>query len=184
MSVAYSSSIPTAIVAIGLVVNDLLTNTFSGLFSILGCLMVIPLSKVPLTGQGVEQQQRVGLLSGVYLLAYFITLTSNIPPDSNFPIILIIAMVSGFIYTVYFWMLACQEHDVNPKQAIGTFTLVMLIAGGVGYGWATLARRIGLNFFPDKSGKSKNVKCTRPATQAFKCTIYKNGKPIADLPTN
>lgn len=57
---------------------------------------------------------------------------------------------------------------------------MIVIASLLGFIVSLIANTIKENMFkPNKSGST--VRCSRPATQAFKCTVYKNGKPVEDV---
>ena len=187
-------SLAPGFVTVGLIFQSILTNTWDG---------ILP-STLPIVGLGLiaiyKADQNAHAIASVisicislYYLTYFISLVSGIPHDSNFPIILIIFLSILLVIVVGYGYFPDVDEKMkiteiirthigsSVAEGVGAALAILTIPCGLGYGLAQLARKFGLNFFPDKDGKSKNVKCTRPATQAFKCTVYKNGKPVGDI---
>ena len=180
-------SLAPSFVTVGLIFQSILTNTWDGILP-----SVLPIGGLGLIAinQNDEMASVIAICISLYYLTYFISLVSGIPHDSIFPIILIIFLSILLVIVVGYGYYFAGSHDMKiitiiskptPGWAVGAALAILTIPCGLGYGLAQLARKFGLNFFPDKDGKSKNVKCTRPATQAFKCTVYKNGKPVGDI---
>lgn len=179
-------SLAPGFVTTGLIFQSILTNTWDGILPstlpIVGLIAIYKINKKKVTSV-------VSICISLYYLTYFISLVSGIPHDSNFPIILIIFLSILLVIAIGYGYIK-SDGDMKITEIIsgmgrvpgvGAVLAILTIPCGLGYGLAQLARKLGLNFFPDKDGKSKNVKCTRPATQAFKCTVYKNGKPVGDI---
>lgn len=160
------------IITTGLIFQSIFTNSFDGLFA-----LVIPIIA---TGIGVgvniiQEDEFVNNVIGViaigislYYFTYFISLVSRIPRDINVPIILIILLSFLLAFVIAFAIIVSDK--IKFLVTLG----ILFVSCGLGYGWAQLARKLGLNFFPDKDGKRKNVKCSRRGTQPFTCSVFNN----------
>lgn len=187
-------SLAPGFVTLGLIFHSILTNTWDG---ILPSTLPVVVGLIVLFNSSYWDDDKLNRVASViaicislYYLTYFISLVSGIPHDSNFPIILIIFLSIMLVFTIGYGFSNGETVPINTIindyfktswGVVGAALAILTIPCGLGYGLAQLARKFGLNSFPDKDGKSKNVKCTRPATQAFKCTVYKNGKPVGDI---
>lgn len=107
---------------------------------------------------------------------------ANLPHDSHFPLglsIFIGIIATGF--SIYNFKLINNERA--PTKLVLFQTGGLIIAAALGFAVSAIAKAKKENMFkPNKSGST--VRCSRPATQAFKCTVYKNGKPVEDVAIN
>ena len=107
---------------------------------------------------------------------------ANLPHDSHFPLglsIFIGIIATGFSIHNFIAFRASFRNTKLLLLQIGG----LIIAAALGFAVSAIAKAKKENMFkPNQSGST--VRCSRPATQAFKCTVYKNGKPIEDVAIN
>jgi len=128
----------------------------------------------------------VGFMS--FVLMYLCLPLKNLPRDTEFPLLMVFVMVILTICSIFVSFVSFDTigAGMDVYKSIGAH----ILAVGVGLGWGAAWYGIvkgkkdnpsGRTYFSANSADS--VKCSRPSTQAFKCTVYKDGKPVGDINT-
>ena len=113
-----------------------------------------------------------------FALMYLCLPLRNMPKDSDFPLLMVFVLI-----------LLTLSSIITSVKLLGFpgIHLVSIILGMLwGTAWYTIVKGkkehpSGNTYFSANS--SNTAKCSRPSTQAFKCTVYKNGKPVGDINT-
>ena len=113
-----------------------------------------------------------------FALMYLCLPLRNMPKDSDFPLLMVFVLV-----------LLTLSSIITSVKLLG-YPVIHLVSIILGLLWGTAWYAIvkgkkehpsGDTYFSANS--SNTAKCSRPSTQAFKCTVYKNGKPVGDINT-
>lgn len=113
-----------------------------------------------------------------FALMYLCLPLRNMPKDADFPLLMVFVLV-----------LLTLSSIITSVKLIGSpgIHLLSVILGMLwGAAWYAIVKGkkdhpSGDTYFSANS--SNTAKCSRPSTQAFKCTVYKNGKPVGDINT-
>ena len=117
-----------------------------------------------------------------FVLLYVCLPLSNLPRDAEFPLLMVFVLVFLTISALinsYFDM-----NGTERRIQLGFNALASLLGMSWGAAWWAIVKGkkdspSGHTYFSANSPDS--VKCSRPSTQAFKCTVYKDGKPVGDI---
>ena len=108
----------------------------------------------------------------------------KLPKDREFPLLMVFVMV---ILTICSIIVSFNvSNTIYIMKSIGLHILAVSVGLGWGAAWYGIIKGkkdnpSGRTYFSANSADS--VKCSRPSTQAFKCTVYKDGKPVGDINT-
>ena len=117
-----------------------------------------------------------------FVLLYVCLPLSNLPRDSEFPLLMVFILV---FLTISALINSYIDMDGTERSSrLGFNALASLLGMGWGAAWWAIVKGkkdspSGHTYFSANS--SDSVKCSRPSTQAFKCTVYKDGKPVNDI---
>jgi hypothetical protein len=119
-----------------------------------------------------------------FVLMYLCLPLKNLPRDTEFPLLMVFVLVILTICSIFvsFNVLGAPTTPSN----FGVHALAVAIGMGWGAAWFGIVKGkkdnpSGRTYFSANSADS--VKCSRPSTQAFKCTVYKDGQPVGDINT-
>ena len=119
-----------------------------------------------------------------FVLLYVCLPLKDLPRDSEFPLLMVFTLVFLTISALINSFIDMTGTEQRIK--IGGNVLASLLGMGWGAAWWAIVKGkkdspSGHTYFSANS--SDSVKCSRPSTQAFKCTVYKDGKPVGDINT-
>jgi len=117
-----------------------------------------------------------------FVLLYICLPLTNLPRDAEFPLLMVFVLVFLTIAALINSFINMNDNLINIKY--GFNALASLLGMGWGAAWWAIVKGkkdspSGHTYFSANS--SDSVKCSRPSTQAFKCTVYKDGKPVGDI---
>lgn len=113
-----------------------------------------------------------------FALMYLCLPLRNMPKDADFPLLMVFVLI-----------LLTLSSIITSVKLLGSSAihLVSVILGMLwGAAWYAIVKGKKENPSGDtyfSANSSNTAKCSRPSTQAFKCTVYKNGKPVGDINT-
>ena len=124
----------------------------------------------------------VGFMS--FVLMYLCLPLKNLPRDTEFPLLMVFVMVILTICSIFVSFKV--SNTLITLKSIGAHILAVSVGLGWGAAWYGIIKGkknnpSGRTYFSANSPDS--VKCSRPSTQAFKCTVFKDGKPVGDINT-
>jgi len=119
-----------------------------------------------------------------FVLLYVCLPLKDLPRDAEFPLLMVFVLVFLTISAIINSFIDMEENEQRIK--IGANALASMLGMGWGAAWWAIIKGkkdnpSGHAYFSANS--SDSVKCSRPSTQAFKCTVYKDGKPVGDINT-
>lgn len=111
-----------------------------------------------------------------FVLMYLCLPLRNLPKDSEFPLLMVFVLI----------LLTLSSIVVSYRLLGGIGIHLFSIIFGMLWGWVWYLVVKGKKDNPSgntyfSSNSNSSTKCSRPSTQAFKCTVYKNGKPVGDI---
>lgn len=117
-----------------------------------------------------------------FVLLYVCLPLRTLPKDAEFPLLMVFVLVFLTIAALINSFVDMEGAERNV--IIGFNALASLLGMGWGAAWWAIVKGkkdspSGHTYFSANS--SDSVKCSRPSTQAFKCTVYKDGKPVGDI---
>ena len=117
-----------------------------------------------------------------FVLLYVCLPLKDLPRDAEFPLLMVFVLVFLTISTLINSFIDMEGTETRIK--LGFNALASLLGMGWGAAWWAIVsgkkdNPSGHVYFSANS--SDSVKCSRPSTQAFKCTVYKDGKPVGDI---
>ena len=113
-----------------------------------------------------------------FTLMYLCLPLRNLPKDADFPLLLVFVLV----------LLTLSSIITSVRLLENPYIHLVSVILGMLWGWAWYVIVKGKKDNPSgntyfSANSSTSTKCSRPSTQAFKCTVYKNGKPVGDINT-
>lgn len=119
-----------------------------------------------------------------FALLYVCLPLRDLPRDAEFPLLMVFVLVFLTVATLINSYIDMEGTERRIK--LGFSALASLLGMGWGAAWWAIVKGkkdspSGHTYF--SANPSDSVKCSRPSTQAFKCTVYKDGKPVGDINT-
>jgi len=117
-----------------------------------------------------------------FVLLYVCLPLRELPRDAEFPLLMVFVLV--FLTIAALINSFVDMGGMEQRIKLGFNALASLLGMGWGAAWWAIVKGkkdspSGHAYFSANS--SDSVKCSRPSTQAFKCTVYKDGKPVGDI---
>lgn len=158
------------VIVFGFILNSSINQNLSGLFFTLSSIFIFGLYY--LLKNDIRRFTTLTLV--IFATVFVYVSTMKLPKDSTFPLGLVafftVLSVATFVYDL-------KNTRVGRK---GLMMFISILVGSImGTVTAILADKTNQGFF--SKSQSSSVRCSRPATQAFKCTVYKDGEPIENI---
>ena len=117
-----------------------------------------------------------------FVLLYVCLPLSTLPKDAEFPLLMVFVLVFLTIAALINSFFNMGDNPEKIKYGFNALASLLGMSWGAAW-WAIVKGKkdspSGHTYFSANS--SDSVKCSRPSAQAFKCTVYKGGKPVGDI---